>query len=210
MYNFKLIHVQITFGAWSAYMWHWHVQSRVLFWAKASLVPQLTSWGKYRTAWVACRATRTPDCTKFRPTSLVEKPQKVLFLWSTAHHRAYSCQVTGNLRDAILFEPWIGLHENATAVWRVSLFTLPYCEDDVTVWQRVSVHAAVQSDGVPLALHQHDQLFCAHWGALAGNIAHLQLYTSPSILMHWWNRSNFTHHIKIAINVCSISIKHFI
>ena len=109
---------------------------------------------------------------KFRPTSLVEKPQKEFYFCE-----AHSCQVAGNLRDAILFEPWIGLHENATSVWQVSLFTLPYCEDDVTVWQRVSVHAAVQSDEVPLALHQHDQLFCAHWGALAGNIAHLQLYT---------------------------------
>ena len=46
----------------------------------------------------------------------------------------------------------------------------PCCEDDITVWQLVSVHAAVQSDEVPLALHQHDQVSCAHRGAL--NIAH--------------------------------------
>ena len=26
-----------------------------------------------------CRATRTPDCTTFRPTSLVEKPQKEFY-----------------------------------------------------------------------------------------------------------------------------------
>ena len=183
-YMFK--HVQITFGAWSAYMWH--VQSGVLFWAKASLVPQLTSWGKYRTVWVAFVARRVglPQTAQFYITR-GETAERVLFLWSTAHHRhrAYSCQAAGNLRDAIPFEPWIGLHENATwivlprkrAAWQVSLFTSPCCEDDITVWQLVSVHAAVQSDEVgplPLALHQHDQVFCADWGALAGNIAHLQ------------------------------------
>ena len=156
-----------------------------------------------------CRATRTPDCTKCRPISLVEKPQKEFYFCEAQRTIAHSCQVAGNLRDAIIFEPWIGLHEDATSAWQVSLFTLPYCEDDVTVWQRVSVHAAVQSDEegpLPLALHQHDQVFCAHWGALAGNIAHLQYAHRHRFWCTDEIEAISPATLNIAINIFSISI----
>ena len=53
---------------------------------------------------------RRSTCTQTapnRPTSLVEKPQKEFYVYEALRTIQYtrSCQVAGNLRDAIILEP---------------------------------------------------------------------------------------------------------
>ena len=81
-------------GAWSACMWHVTCTITCAVWSER-FVGSTANFLREIPHILSCfrRATRTPDCTKYRP--LVDKSQKKFyFLWSTAHHtRARSLEI---------------------------------------------------------------------------------------------------------------------